>query len=485
MRMPSPGQIIAGKYELIRELGKGGMGSVWRARHLALHSDIALKLIESTQGDTREDADRFLREARTAAGLRSQHVVQTFDYGVADGTPYIAMELLEGETLRQRLTRKGRLPLAETCKIVQHVARALERAHQASIVHRDIKPENMIIVDSEDGEIVKVLDFGIAKASLAVLTGSIDRATPTGAILGTPHYMSPEQTQGSKSLDYRTDLWSLGVIAYECLLGCAPFGGDTLGALILAVCVKPIPVPSDAGSVVEGFDLWFSRACAREPSQRFDSARQMAEDLATLSRVQAQAATTASVAVDPLLDAAAARSDPRAGLPASAPAPAVPEPPFAHSTGRAASLRTGSKVGAGVSRSLGVAILGLVLAGALWLGIRAAKDHPASESVTSGTSPTAPNPTSAGADTATPPLAPPAEQPQAPAPEPGDAQASRRVDSRASLEDAQPVSEPALRPRKRTSTGARAAHRRPQHVVQESTEAREIPIRFEEKSPYD
>jgi serine/threonine-protein kinase len=249
---------------------------------LALHSNVALKLIESTDSEDPMSAQHFLREARLAAGLKSQHVVQIFDYGVAEDTPFIAMELLEGETLRQRLNRNKRLTFRETLKVLQHVARGVERAHQAGIAHRDLKPDNIFIVAGEDEEIIKVLDFGIAKAGASALTESVSRATPTGAVLGTPHYMSPEQALGSKTLDHRTDLWSMGVIGFECLLGQVPFDGDTLGALIVAICTQPLPVPSDRGDVPPGFDAWFARACAREPAERFASPRQMADEFAAL-----------------------------------------------------------------------------------------------------------------------------------------------------------------------------------------------------------
>jgi serine/threonine protein kinase len=276
-QVPRSGQILAGKYRLVSELGKGGMGSVWCAEHLMLHSKVALKLIEPTRADSEESAGQFLREARMAAGLNSQHVVKIFDYGLADDTPFIAMELLDGETLRQRIVRAGRLTLEAAQRVVRQIAHGVERAHRAGIVHRDLKPDNVFIVDGEEAEIVKVLDFGIAKSTGGALGESISPATPTGALLGTPHYMSPEQAMGSRELDHRTDLWSLGVLAFECLLGQVPFQGETLGSLIVAVCSLPLPVPSQRGRVPVGFDAWFARACAREPAARFGSARELAD----------------------------------------------------------------------------------------------------------------------------------------------------------------------------------------------------------------
>ena len=275
-------QVLDGKYRLVRQLGKGGMGTVWHAEHLTLSSPVALKLLEP--GTTREpDAlQRFLREARTAAALRSPHVVQILDYGVDADTPYIAMELLEGESLAARLSRLGTLSPSETARIVQHVGRAMARAHDAGVIHRDLKPENVFIVENDDEEVIKVLDFGIAKTTAAGTTASAGGATRTGALLGTPFYMSPEQCEAAKDIDHRTDIWSLGVLAYKCLLGRSAFAGDSLGQVILAICSHPLPVPSRAGAVPEGFDAWFARACARSPRDRFDSAKIAASEFVRL-----------------------------------------------------------------------------------------------------------------------------------------------------------------------------------------------------------
>jgi serine/threonine-protein kinase len=254
------------------------MGSVWRATHLALHAPCAIKLIDPNIVDNPEALARFVREARAAAGLRSPHVVQILDHGIDDAThaPFIAMELLEGQSLGDRLQRSGRLTPAETARIVTQVARALNRAHEAGIVHRDLKPDNIFIVSNEDEELAKVLDFGIAKSHREL---GIDAATRTGAVMGTPYYMSPEQISGAKDLDYRTDLWALGVIACECMTGFRPFESDSVGGLTLKICVEPPPVPSRLAAVPAGFDQWFARATARVPGDRFQSARELAEDL--------------------------------------------------------------------------------------------------------------------------------------------------------------------------------------------------------------
>ncbi|MEO8182830.1 MAG: protein kinase [Deltaproteobacteria bacterium] len=274
-----PGEILGGRYRLIRPLGQGGMGSVWYAEHLSLNASVALKLIDAPTASDLIATERFLREARLAAALRSPHVVQILDYGLDAGAPYIVMELLEGESLAGRLERLGRLSGGETARMIQHVGRAMTRAHEAGIIHRDLKPENVFIVRNDDEEIYKVFDFGIAKVEAPLLAAG---ATRTGSLLGTPSYMSPEQAEGVRNIDHRADIWALGVITYRCLLGRLPFAATTLPQLILAICARAMPVPSHHGPVPEGFDAWFARACARAPADRFDSARQASIELSAI-----------------------------------------------------------------------------------------------------------------------------------------------------------------------------------------------------------
>src|SRR5215472_5515412 len=192
---PAPNVVIAERFRLNRLLGRGGMGSVWHATHLGLDVPCAVKFIEGEGAQVPEMQARFEREAKAAAQLRSPNVVQILDHGVCQGTPYIAMELLDGEDLAKRLVRVGRLPPHELLRIVVQVCRALTRAHAVGIVHRDLKPDNIFLVQDDDREIAKVLDFGIAKQNSTALEGS---STKTGAMLGTPYYMSPEQAQGIK-----------------------------------------------------------------------------------------------------------------------------------------------------------------------------------------------------------------------------------------------------------------------------------------------
>ena len=266
------GRLIAGRYRLVSLLGRGGMGSVWRAVHVELGTPAAVKLLDPGAASSPEDAQRFKREACAAASLRGAHIVQIFDYGVDQGDPYIAMELLEGETLGQRLARVRKLDPKTTARLLSDVGKAVSRAHAAGIVHRDLTPDNVFLARQDGEEVVCVLDFGIAK-DLSSRLGIPSRDTCTGTILGTPHYMSPEQAAGERTVGVQTDIWALTAIAFECLVGQPPFNGETFGELILAVSKGPIPVPSSLATVPPGFDDWFDRGTRRDPAERFPSVK--------------------------------------------------------------------------------------------------------------------------------------------------------------------------------------------------------------------
>jgi serine/threonine-protein kinase len=278
-----PSALVAGKYRLTELLGRGGMGSVWAGIHTTLGTRVAVKFIDAEHVDSPEARHRFENEARAAAALRSKHVVEVYDHGVMeDGRPFIVMEFLDGEPLDRRLDRLGRLAAKDMARIVGMVCRALSKAHAVGIVHRDLKPENVFLVwDDEDGaDVAKVVDFGIAKFTDS--TGPTS-ATRTGSVLGTPYYMSPEQARGLRSVDYRSDLWSVGVIAFRCVTGRLPFEGEAVGDVLVKLCTAPIPVPSQlVADVPPGFDAWLVRALGREPEARFQSATELARSLATV-----------------------------------------------------------------------------------------------------------------------------------------------------------------------------------------------------------
>jgi serine/threonine-protein kinase len=279
------GDVIRGRYRLDHRLGQGGMGAVWSAMDLELRRPVAIKLIIPDFAEDPGILSRFLREARSAASLASPHVVRILDFGMDGERAFIAMERLEGETLGDRLKREGRLRPEVTARILSHVGRAVALAHEAHLVHRDLKPDNVFLVkgkDASDAEVhAKVLDFGLAK-SLQVEEGPDSTRTDTGVMLGSPYYMSPEQARGRRELDPRSDLWSMGVIAYECITGLRPFVGSSLGEVILMICVEPPPVPSEVAQVPEGFDEWFARATARDAAARFQSAKELTDSLCRL-----------------------------------------------------------------------------------------------------------------------------------------------------------------------------------------------------------
>ncbi|HYP78067.1 MAG TPA: serine/threonine-protein kinase, partial [Polyangiaceae bacterium] len=264
------GSIIAERYCLLRKLGAGGMGSVWLAHDQSLDSQCAVKLVDPEKAADEEVRIRFEREAKAAAQIRGANVVDIFDHGVWNGTPFIVMEYLEGEDLGARLDRVGALDAEQTYQIVSQVARALVRAHAAGIVHRDLKPENIFLVPGDDQEVAKVLDFGIAKHEQYSLAG---KTTKTGSFMGTPYYMSPEQARG-RTIDWRSDLWALGVIAYQCLNGRPPFESEALGELMGMIIYDPIPpINTSSSGLPDSLELWWQRAVARDRDLRFQSAK--------------------------------------------------------------------------------------------------------------------------------------------------------------------------------------------------------------------
>lgn len=228
------GDVLGGRYRLDRQLGEGGIGVVWAAEQMTTGKRVAIKLLKP---DTNADIPRFLREAKIASQLAHPNIVQVFDFWDGrEGTPvFMVMELLAGESLATRLHRLGRLTISQLAEIALPVVRALEIAHGAGVVHRDLKPDNVFLVSGAP-ETIKVLDFGIAKPT--GLPADQTQLTRTGTVLGTPRYMSPEQVYGEADIDARSDIWSFGVMLYECLVGIAPFDGDNYGQIFRRITEK-------------------------------------------------------------------------------------------------------------------------------------------------------------------------------------------------------------------------------------------------------
>ncbi|MBW2454092.1 MAG: serine/threonine protein kinase [Deltaproteobacteria bacterium] len=276
--------LIAGRYRLEHQVGEGGMGSVWVAEDETLLRWVAVKLLGERSAASRSARERFEREAMAIARLRSPHVVQVFDYGTEDDRAYMVMELLHGQDLLAWLRANRPAPLSKVGDIIIQVARALSAAHRAGIVHRDLKPANIFVVRDHEQDVVKVIDFGLAKKSrdASQLKELVDR-TGEGVLLGTPRYMSPEQAHGAREVDHRGDLWSLGVISYLAVVGRLPFDGSGVGEVITQISTQDPTPPSElVDGLFPAVDEFFERALAKDPEQRFQSAQEVIESLEEL-----------------------------------------------------------------------------------------------------------------------------------------------------------------------------------------------------------
>jgi class 3 adenylate cyclase len=278
---PKLGALIAGRYRLTRLLGKGGMGAVYLAEDLGQGRPIALKLLHPRMADNLAVVHRFRREARIMRDLRSPHAVLVRDFGQAeDGSLYLAMEYLEGETLGALLEREGVLPPLRVAEMALELLSVLEDAHRLGIIHRDLKPANVFLARPPKGETptTKLLDFGIAKMHDH---HDATELTSTGAVWGTPRYMSPEQVKG-KPVDVRSDIYSLGIVLYRALTGATPFDGDTPLELMYAHIHSSPERPSQRrpdAAIPLGLERVVMRAIEKEPAARYASAREMAEEL--------------------------------------------------------------------------------------------------------------------------------------------------------------------------------------------------------------
>ena len=333
---------------LARMLGQGGMGSVWVADHLALRTQVAVKFMSAALAQNGPAVARFTREATAAASVKSPHIVQVFDHGFTspDRIPFIVMELLDGQDLRHLIERDGAVPLELLTKIVAQAGRGLAKAHAAGIVHRDIKPDNLFLLDVEGEPFVKVLDFGVAKQTES--DGGF-AMTSTGATVGTPYYMSPEQMLSAKGVDARSDLWSLAVVAYHAITGRVPFDAETMGALCIAIDRASFAPPSQVRpGLSPAIDAWFARAMARQPEARFPTAREMTDAFEAATR-----------GIEPMRTSAA--SMPAASSPAMP--GATPPPTF---DGTAVTQPGKPRSNAGLMAATAVIALGVLVVGGVF-----------------------------------------------------------------------------------------------------------------------
>jgi serine/threonine protein kinase len=275
---PSPGEVIGGKYSVIRVLGRGGMGVVVEAQHLKLGQRVAIKLLLPSIRSMADITARFEREARAIARLKGPHVAHVSDVdALADGSPYMVMELLRGREVGDELAERQKIPYREAVGYILQACAAMAEAHRQGIVHRDLKPSNLFICESNIGRTVKVLDFGISK-----LSGDVNASvTTTASAFGTPLYMSPEQVRSVKNVDGRADIWSLGVVLYELITGEVPFNAPSATAILASILTEtPVFVTKRCPDVPKALADAVMKALEKTPDARFHDILEFAAAIA-------------------------------------------------------------------------------------------------------------------------------------------------------------------------------------------------------------
>jgi serine/threonine-protein kinase len=283
------GSLFAGRYEILGTLGKGGMGVVYKAHDRQLDDEVALKVLRpDVMKDDPTLLERFKQELKLARKITHRCVLRTHDFSEADGTPYISMEYLEGVTLKDLLRGKGALPIGVGLRIAKQMCQGLDAAHRQGVVHRDIKPQNMLILP-ETGEL-KIMDFGIARAAKVKEGEGASGLTTAGTVMGTPDYIPPEQAQGAPA-DFRSDIYSLGVVLYEVFTGKLPFNGDTVMKIVMAHIQSPPPPPRRSNPKIPAeLEAVILRCMAKDPAQRYQKVAEVLKDLTGISSQVGEAA---------------------------------------------------------------------------------------------------------------------------------------------------------------------------------------------------
>ena len=414
-----------GNYRSVALLGEGGMGAVYLAEHPAIGRRVAVKVLHKNYTRDEHLLARFLNEARAANAIRHPNIIEILDSGMmADGTPFLVMELLEGESLGTRLRQNGALPIARALDFAYQTASALGAAHAKGIVHRDLKPDNMFVIpDPHDAqrERIKVLDFGIAKLQQGSVADSVK--TRTGTLMGTPIYMSPEQCRGTRAVDHRSDIYSLGVIFYEMLVGQPPFVSEGFGDLVnMHLNMQPASPRSKRPEIPLALDALVLKMLAKNPDDRYQEMKEVQSAL--------KASGGSQITSSPDLGGTHAK-----GSSAPVPMPSLATQETAYSTG---SGRVGAETGRGGTGKkviAGVLAAAAVAGGFFWWQSGRETSNESSKVAVTPPLPVAPPspPPAAPPPVAAPPkvsVAPPPPPPVAPPPTTPAVQPVKKVEAR-------------------------------------------------------